>query len=296
MLNGEVVCSHLNINDNNQTVIVSTNDISLLTNSRGRISNDKNLYCVSDEGIIDAVNYSGAEPGFEYVLRGRLIDRITGEVISPKNAVIGCDYIEKPFISNQSGIGSVDMIFEVDTRLLQSRDIVCFEELFDHTGTMRSCHDDITDYYQTTTTNQPKIETDLYQKTNESRNIHRYINQCLIDKISFQQFCAGKKYFVKGILIDKNSGKEYINEITHTFVEASCSFIPESDSGVLTKLEYNFDSTLMPKDMQLVSFIEVYQDDVKILEHKNLDDERQTVTVLTPQISTNLYDAITSEK
>ncbi len=119
---GQVLASHEDISDGNQTVqipVIHTEAADQKTGTHTGTSEENQI-------ITDTVTYSNLTPGQQYVVRGTLIDKTTGEVLKEgENPVTG----ETAF-SPQEKDGSIGVDFQVDSRELPGKTIVVFEELF----------------------------------------------------------------------------------------------------------------------------------------------------------------------
>ena len=105
----------------------------------------------------------------------------------------------------------------------------------------------------------------------------------LVDTVSYTDLTPGKEYVMKGILMDKSTGKPFTvdgNEIT-----AETTFTPEEKDGSTT-VEFTFDGRKIKTATSIVVFETLYQDEIEIAAHADLEDEGQTVTVYVPGIKT----------
>lgn len=117
------------------------------------ISTSANASDITDEGlvkidevvqIIDRVDYKGLIPGKEYLVKGVLYDKATNEPLLIGGSIISS---EKQFIpENEDGWVMVE--FELDTRELAEKEIVCFETLYLDEKEV-AVHADINDKSQT---------------------------------------------------------------------------------------------------------------------------------------------------
>ena len=105
----------------------------------------------------------------------------------------------------------------------------------------------------------------------------------LVDKVEYKHLIPGKEYVLKGILMDKNTGKELV--INGETVTSEVSFIPESPSGEVN-VEFTFDSKYIKTETDIVVFESLYKDGQKLAVHADIEDQGQTVTVKIPEIKT----------
>ena len=95
-------------------------------------------------------------------------------------------------------------------------------------------------------------------------------NVAVVDKINYT-LKSGLTYVIHGILMDKN---------TNTQVSTATKTITPSTNTGVEYMSFNVNTTGL-KGHELVAFQEVYFDNVLAIEHKNLNDEGQTVTVVS---------------
>lgn len=96
------------------------------------------------------------------------------------------------------------------------------------------------------------------------------------DVVSYKHLVPGKEYTVKGILIDKATGKPFLvddkeitSEVTFTAEKANSEVI----------VSFTFDGSAITKDTEIVVFETLYRDKTEIAVHADIDDKDQTVTI-----------------
>lgn len=99
------------------------------------------------------------------------------------------------------------------------------------------------------------------------------------DIVSYKNLTPGKEYTIKGILMDKSTGKPF--EIDGKNVTSEVTFTPEKSSGEV-KVSFNFDASGIKTNTELVVFETLYREGVEIAAHADIDDKGQTVTVIPP--------------
>lgn len=105
----------------------------------------------------------------------------------------------------------------------------------------------------------------------------------LTDTVSYKHLIPGKEYVVKGVLMDKSTGKPLL--IDGQEIHAETVFTPESPSGETT-VEFTFDSKYIKADTDIVVFESLYRDSKELAVHADIEDEGQTVKVKVPEIGT----------
>ena len=105
----------------------------------------------------------------------------------------------------------------------------------------------------------------------------------LTDTVEYKHLVPGTEYVVKGILMDKTTGKALIidgNEVT-----SEATFTPEQPSGSV-EVTFEFDSKYIKADTDIVVFESLYKEGKELAVHADLEDKGQTVTVKVPTIKT----------
>ena len=105
----------------------------------------------------------------------------------------------------------------------------------------------------------------------------------LTDIVAYQHLIPGKEYVLKGVLMDKATGKALL--IDGEEIHAETVFTPETPAGETT-VEFTFDSKYIKADTDIVVFESLYKDGKELAVHADIDDEGQTVKVKVPEIGT----------
>lgn len=96
------------------------------------------------------------------------------------------------------------------------------------------------------------------------------------DVVSYKHLIPGKKYIIKGILMDKRTGKAFL--VDGKEVCSEITFTPETADGEVT-ISFTFDGSVITKDTEIVVFETLYRDRKEIAVHDDIDDKDQTVTI-----------------
>ena len=105
----------------------------------------------------------------------------------------------------------------------------------------------------------------------------------LEDVVEYKHLVPGKEYTVKGVLMDKATGKELL--IDGKKITSEVTFIPDEPSGSVT-VGFTFDARYIKEDTDIVVFESLYSEDKELAVHADIEDEGQTVTVKIPEIGT----------
>lgn len=105
----------------------------------------------------------------------------------------------------------------------------------------------------------------------------------LEDVITYKHLVPGTEYTVKGVLMDKATGKPLL--IDEKEIRSENTLTPDEPSGSVT-VEFTFDARYIKKDTDIVVFESLYSEDKELAVHADIEDEGQTVTVKIPKIGT----------
>lgn len=105
----------------------------------------------------------------------------------------------------------------------------------------------------------------------------------LTDTVSYNHLIPGKEYVLVGTLMDKSTGKAFIEN--GNAVTAETVFTPETPNGTVT-VTFTFNARLIRENTSLVVFETLYKDGKELAVHADIEDENQTVKVKVPEIGT----------
>ena len=105
----------------------------------------------------------------------------------------------------------------------------------------------------------------------------------LEDVVEYKHLVPGKEYTVKGVLIDKATGKELL--IDSKKITSEVKLIPEEPTGEVI-VSFEFDARYIKEETNIVVFESLYSKDKELAVHADIEDEGQTVTVKIPEIGT----------
>lgn len=96
------------------------------------------------------------------------------------------------------------------------------------------------------------------------------------DVVSYKHLTAGKEYTIKGVLMDKSTGKQFL--VDGKEVCSEVTFTPETVDGEVT-VSFTFDGSVITKETEIVAFETLYCEGTEIAVHADIEDENQTVTI-----------------
>ena len=96
------------------------------------------------------------------------------------------------------------------------------------------------------------------------------------DVVSYKHLTTGKEYTIKGVLMDKSTGKQFL--VDGKEVCSEVTFTPETADGEVT-VSFTFDGSVITKETEIVVFETLYREGTEIAGHADIEDENQTVTI-----------------
>ena len=291
---GNVLATHEDIGDVNQTVTVTAPAIS--TSARDAIDGDKDVVVDDVTTVIDTVEYRNLVPGKEYTLNGKLHSKSNGKPLMVGDKPVTGQTTFTP----EKADGKVEVTFTFDSRDLEDKtDIVVFESLV-RSGTELASHADIDDKNQTVTVTHPEIGTTAVDGADGDKNVITDDTTEVIDTVEYTGLIPGKEYTLKGTLhvkVTDEEGKvtEKALEVDGKPVTAETTFTPEKSDGKVDVV-FHFNSLTIPHDTEIVAFESLEKNGVEIAAHADIKDKAQTVTVKHPFITTSALDGIDGDK
>lgn len=239
------------------------------------VNGEKEICATEVFTLVDTVEYKHLIPNKEYVLKGVLMDKNT-----EKELVINGETVtaETTFIPTEpSGTATVEFTF--DSKYIKAdTNIVVFENLYKD-GKELAVHADLEDEGQTVTVKVPNIKTTA--KVNGKKEIKAKGEITIKDAVSFTNLTPDKEYTIKGVLMNKATGKPF--EVNGETVTSEITFIPKKSNGKVN-VEFTFDAGGIKTDTELVVFETLYRDGVEIAAHADLEDEGQTIKIIRPEM------------
>ena len=276
--NNNKVASHDDINDTSETDTVEKPSIG--TTLVG--TNGHELQISKSAIATDTVNYTDLIPGQKYTMTGTLMDKATGKPVMNNGKPVTASTTFTP----QKANGSVNVVFHLDDTNYAGDSLVAYEDLTDSNGTKIASHDNINDTAETDTVEKPEIGTTLVG-SNGTHILPFSNNVSATDTVAYKDLIPGKKYTMKGTLMDKNTGKVVMENGKP--VTAETTFTPTSANGSV-KLTFTLNDEALAGD-SLVAYEDLYDENGnEIVAHDNINDqaETDTVQVPTPSMGTTL--------
>ena len=255
-----LISQHVDRDDTEQTVSVP----KIGTKAVGEKTGTSEVAAEADCRIKDTVEYYGLTVGVKYEVKGKMIDKATGEEL----VVNGKAVTASGTFTAEAEDGKAEVTFVFDGRNLGGRTFVAFEELYKD-GILVAVHADINDKDQTVTV--ISMGTTATDAGTGSKTLTLGENVKIRDSVVLKGLTVGNIYTLKGAMMDKGNGSE-------TGITGETSFkaiSSEMSVDVIMTIDTN-----KYQNRSLVAFEELYDGNgILITDHKDLNDEGQTVTV-----------------
>lgn len=250
-------------------------DLTIATSAKDEATGTHYANADKDVTVIDTVTYTGLKKGQEYIMKGMLMDRETGEpILDEKGKKVTASQKFKP----KTAEGSVEVEFNFNGSLLAGKSITVFEECMQNNEVI-AVHKDLED------TNQmihfPELKTSVKDQLTGMKLAKAEKDMVLIDTVEYHNLKKGKKYKITGTLMDKETGKE-VKTTSGEKVTSSVEFIAEEKDGTV-EVEFVFDGRNL-EGKTLVAFETLYYGEKLYAVHADLEDEDQTIYV--PSVGT----------
>ena len=282
--------THENLDDRGQTITVKPPAIGTIATDG--VDNDKDVVKDTQVTVKDTVAYVGLTVGKEYTLKGELMDKATGTVLTDAD---GNPVTAETKFTPKTTAGTVDIEFNFDGSNLKDGDtLVAFEHVVFKDKEIAS-HTEIGDIAQSVTVSEPKLGTTAVDAVDEDKNIVKDPEASVVDTVEYSGLVPGREYTVSGTLMDKATGKAYIDPTTGKEIIGSTTFTPKDTYGTID-VKFSFDASQLEQDAQLVVFESLQREGKEVGGHKEIDDEAQAVTVILPEVHTTATDGLDGDK
>lgn len=302
---------HEDYNDKAQTVHFPEGKTTIKDNDTGNHITSEVLKEIT---LIDHVYYSNLLPGKEYTVNGTLMDKETGKPLVDKDGkkVTASTTFTAPAAEDGKDTvsGAVDVTFKFKGGdYLAGKTLVAFETC-QYKGKDVFVHEEINDAPQTTYV--PDGHTTFVDNATKDHITGITEKMSLTDTVHYENLKSGETYKVTGVLMDKDTGKEFLVngkkvEVTKEFtidpkpIVVDGNEVKDQDGNTMLApvsgnidLTFEFEGSDELKGKTLVAFETMTYKNVEIFVHKDLKDEEQTVHI--PDGHTNVADKNTKDR
>lgn len=302
---------HEDYNDKEQTVHFPEGKTTIKDNDTGNHITSEVLKEIT---LVDHVYYSNLLPGKEYTVNGTLMDKETGKPLVDKDGkkVTASTAFTAPAAEDGKDTvsGAVDVTFKFKGGdYLAGKTLVAFETC-QYKGKDVFVHEEINDAPQTTYV--PDGHTTFVDNATKDHITGITEKMSLTDTVHYENLKSGETYKVTGVLMDKDTGKEFLVngkkvEVTKEFtidpkpIVVDGNEVKDQDGNTMLApvsgnidLTFEFEGSDELKGKTLVAFETMTYKNVEIFVHKDLKDEEQTVHI--PDGHTNVADKDTKDR
>jgi hypothetical protein len=231
----------------------------------------------ADTDIVDKVTITDTMAGREYTITGTLMDKDTGEAVM----VNGNPVTASQTFTSDGTKKVLDMHFNFDSSALGGKTVVVCEKLTygDYVAATEEDMEnkDQTIYFPEIHTTATDSETADHLTIADSRAV-------ITDTVTYTNLLKGETYTLSGVLMDKETGKELL--VDGEPVTQEMAFTAGRASGT-KKLKFEFDTTGLA-GKSFVVYETLTLEDVEVAEHKDINDEGQTIHI--PEAHTTAAD------
>ncbi|PHC37149.1 hypothetical protein COF09_27380 [Bacillus toyonensis] len=241
---------------------------SIQTTATDKTDGAKEMDTSKSVTIQDKVAYKDVQVGKEYTLKGKLMAKDSNQpfVVNGKEVTA-----EATFTAKEAN-GSMTLDFTFDATGLEGKEVVVFEELWKD-GKMVTLHADINDKGQTVQFVKPSVQTTATNKADGSKELEAKNAVTIQDRVAYKDLIVGKKYVVKGKLMDKSTNEPLI--VDGKEVTAEHTFTAKEKDGFVT-VDFTLDASAL-EGKEVVVFEDLYQNAVLVATHSDIQDKGQTV-------------------
>ena len=266
--NGKHIGVHADIEDVGQTVYLP----KIHTTANNKDDENKHILPLESITVRDTVKYENLIKGNIYNVKGELVRKDTGDIITTS---------EGSFVADET-TGELVLDFTFNATQLRGADLVVFETIYKvdketgENGKTVAEHKDINDKGQTVHIENPTIKTTA-TFIDGSKIATENDKMTIIDKVEYHNLVIGKEYTIKGIQINKKTGKPFI-DADGNVVTGSTTFVAEKTDGIV-EVKFTFNGKGLGQT-ELVTFETLSFGDNDIAEHKDINDKGQTVKIV----------------
>ena len=226
----------------------------------------------ADTDIIDKVTITDTMAGRDYTITGTLMDKDTGEAVM----VNGNPVTASQTFTSDGTKKVLDMHFNFDSSALGGKTVVVCEKLT-YGDYVAATEEDMENKDQTIYF--PEIHTTATDSETADHLTLADSSVVITDTVTYTNLLKGETYTLSGVLMDKDTGKELL--VDGEPVTQEMAFTAGRASGT-KKLKFEFDTTGLA-GKSLVVYETLSLEDVEVAEHKDINDEGQTIHIPAAQ-------------
>lgn len=287
--NDILISVHADTNDEDQSVYYPW----IRTLAQDKNNNAKETQISTKTEIKDTVSYKNLLPG-KYMLEGVLTDSTSSDGLlrdASGNLVKQTDTFTIT-TKDEGREGTRELVFTFDSTLLKDHITVVYERLYLLDANDPAYKVPVAKHEDPTDESQAEwiidIKTNLTDTMDDSDEGEERRAAVFNDHVEYWGLVPGKEYTMRGVLMDKATGAEFVDADGKT-VTAETKFVPEKSCGFVDlKFEANTEGLA---GKTVVAFERLYPSDVPdavIARHEDITDPEQSVNII--KIETEMED------
>ena len=218
--------------------------------------------------------------GQKYKARAWLVDQATGQKIDIDGKSVEVEESFEAPKADSNYNSSKDFKLTIpNAKSLAGKKVVVYAKVTRESNGKVTDHTDLSDKDETIEFPKPNLHTNAYDQSDKDKTFVPTKNQTLVDKVDYEGLIKGKKYTVKGTLIDKTTGKAV--QVDGKDVTFEKTFTASDSKGTLDN-EVKFDASSL-SGSKLVVYEDLYYGGSALAKHNDINDKEQSVTVSVPK-------------
>ena len=235
-------------------------------------TNNKAIAANETVKLTDTIEYKGLIPGNTYKTVSTLVDAKTGKTIQDKS---GKDIVVEATVTPDKDVVVGTATFEFDGSNLAGKTVVAYEDVYrviDGKDYLIAQERDLKNTDQTITF--PEIKTTATSQATGTHTLEMAEKAVIVDRVTYSGLEPGHTYTLKATPMDKATNKalDGVEPVTYEFTPG------EADGYV--DMIVTVDATKLAGH-KIVMFETLYEDKREIVIHADINDEDQTVSVMS---------------
>lgn len=235
-------------------------------------TNNKAITANETVKLTDTIEYKGLIPGNTYKTVSTLVDAKTGKTIQDKS---GKDIVIEATVTPDKDVVVGTATFEFDGSNLAGKTVVAYEDVYrviDGKDYLVAQERDLKNTDQTVTF--PEIKTTATSQATGTHTLEMAEKAVIVDRVTYSGLEPGHTYTLKATPMDKTTNKalDGVEPVTYEFTPG------EADGYV--DMMVTVDATKLAGH-KIVMFETLYEDKREIVIHADINDEDQTVSVMS---------------
>lgn len=259
-----LIAKHEDINDENQTIHIPKVWSEAYNTDSGNELTKIDKYAK----VVDKVFYENLVPGLTYTVEGTIFD-LTNQRMLKDNR--GRDIVFTKTFTPTTANSFVEVEYLINTTKMGNRTYVLYSDIFYDGNSIGEHKDpnDVKEMFAVPRIGTQAIAGDIPEQMTFADNV-----ATIVDTIAYENLTIDREYIVKGILMDKATGKPLL-DVHGNQITAQAVLVPETKNGTI-EMTFEFDATGFEGKTAVV-FESIYFGEAIIAEHEDIEDESQSI-------------------